>query len=507
MKKQVKGIIGLGAVLALLGGGYAALKLTDPDKNNEGTESSSAVSSIDDKEKEGAGTLLISDNGAEDADVKSVTVKNSSDELNVVILTEKTEDSAARYTLDGYKDIKMNTSVIGTLVNNGNGLTAAALIDENSSSLEKYGLANPKTTVVFNYASGTVRTLYIGNEAPTGSGIYVMTDESTSVYTVQSSYLANYEKTTKELIEKTVLEKPADEDMPIIESLRIERENLDYDILIRYDHSADDTTMKGGTSSTHLLIEPVEANLTVERSTDITTGMFGLTAEDIYTAHCSESDIAQAGLSEPFCKVSMDCGDGKSYVLLLSETFTDDSGKHCYGMLEGGNVIYILSPDKARWTTVLPIDIASRIIISDYVWYLSELNVKCGTEEKAFRISPKTADTDLNTAKAEDFNVICNGNALDSERFRTFYSFLVGTNAEEFAYDEELPSSEPLASVSFKNSCTGKETTIDFYDYSAMKVLIAVNGESKFFCTKSYVNTLSENIKLIETEQDYIKTW
>lgn len=505
MKKQVKGIIGLGAVLALLGGGYAALKLTDPDKNKEG-ESSSAVASIDDEEKEGAGTLLISDNG-EEADVKSVTVKNSSDELNVVILSEKTENSATRYTLDGYQDLNMNISVIGTLVNNGNGLTALALIDENCSSLEKYGLDNPKTTVVFNYASGTVRTLYIGNEAPSGSGIYVMTDESTSVYTVQSSYLANYEKTTKELIEKTVLEKPADEDMPIIESLRIERENLDYDILIQYDHSADDTTMKGGTSSTHLLIEPVEANLTVERSTDITTGMFGLSAEDIYSAHCTESDIAQAGLSEPFCRVTMDCGDGKSYVLLLSETFTDDSGKHCYGMLEGSKVIFILSPDKAKWTTVLPIDIASRIIISDYVWYLSELNVKCGTEEKEFKIAPKSADTDLNTAKTEDFSVTCNGNALDAERFRTFYSFLVSTNAEEFAYDEELPNSEPLASVSFKNSYTGKSTTIDFYDYSAMKVLIAVNGESKFFCTKSYLNTLSENVKLIETDQDYIKTW
>ena len=38
MKKQVKGIIGLGAVLVLLGGGYAALKLTDPDKNGGGDD-------------------------------------------------------------------------------------------------------------------------------------------------------------------------------------------------------------------------------------------------------------------------------------------------------------------------------------------------------------------------------------------------------------------------------------------------------------------------------------
>lgn len=501
MKKQVKGIIGLGAVLVLLGGGYAALKLTDPDKKSEGSESPSA-SSVEEEIKEGEGTLLISDNGAADAAVKSVKVTNSTDELNVVVLSEKTENSPVKYTLDGYQDINMNTAVIGTLVNNGNGLTALALIEENSSNLEKYGLDNPIATAVFNYASGTQRTLYIGSDAPSGNGKYVMTDESSNVYTARSSALANYEKTTNELIERTVLEKPDNFDTLIIDSLKIERSDIDYDILIQYDN----TDKKGGTSSTHRMIEPVDANLTIERSTDTITGMFGLSAEEVFAAHCGESDIAQAGLNDPFCKVTME-SEGKTYVLLMSEIFSDDSGKHCYGMLEGGNVIFILSPETAKWMTVLPIDIASRSIVSDYVWYLSELSVKCGTEVKSFSISAKDANTDRNDASAEDFSATCNGKAIDTERFRAFYAFLVSVNGEEFAYNEELPKSEPLASISYSNAYDNTSTTVDFYEYSSMKVLIAVNGKSKFFCTKSYLNTLSENIGLIETDQDYITTW
>ena len=45
MKKSVKQIIGLGAVLAVLGGGAAALMLTDPEKDPE-NESSSSESEI-----------------------------------------------------------------------------------------------------------------------------------------------------------------------------------------------------------------------------------------------------------------------------------------------------------------------------------------------------------------------------------------------------------------------------------------------------------------------------
>ena len=86
MKKQVKGIIGLGAVLVLLGGGYAALKLTDPDKNGGGDDSSSSTVSSLEQEKEGAGTILISDNG-EEATVAEAYVKNETDEFHVVMLT------------------------------------------------------------------------------------------------------------------------------------------------------------------------------------------------------------------------------------------------------------------------------------------------------------------------------------------------------------------------------------------------------------------------------------
>ncbi len=504
MKKQAKGIIALSALLvAMLGGGYAYMKLSPDEGSGEGSSSMQLLAT----EAEGQGTVLVSDNGGNGV-VKEALVVNATDELKVVMKDAPDENGVgATYTLKDYKDLDVNTSVVGTLVNNGNGIQAQSLIAHDCTDLGKYGLAEPKATVEFTYESGNKVKFYVGDTMSSKETVYFRVDGSNDVYAVNASTVANYSKTNKELIEKTVLAKPADEDFPIISSLRIERSDMDSDILIEYDKSSEDEH-SGGTSATHIMVEPVESFLAVEKSTDITTGMFGLKGSDIYALHCTEADIAEAGLSDPFCKVTMDCDDGNSYVLLLSEIFTDESGsKCCYGMMEGGKVIYIISADNAKWLTVQPIDICSRLLITNYVWNISEMTVKSGDVKYDFNIALKEDAEDPESPVASDYIVKRNGDVFDTERYRLFYSFLVSTNGEEFAVGVPVPEGEPAASVSIKDSYSGKTTTFDFYDDSVMRSLIVVNGESKYYCTKSYVNTLIENIKRIETGEDYIKTW
>ena len=130
-----------------------------------------------------------------------------------------------------------------------------------------------------------------------------------------------------------------------------------------------------------------------------------------------------------------------------------------------------------------------------------------GGEKAEFKLSRKDPDAELETFSAEDFNTLCNGETYDSERFRQFYSFLLKSSAEEFALDEKIPDSEPIAAITYTDSYSGKTTKVEFYDHSAMKALIAVDGQSKFTISKSYVDTLISNIKLIGTEEDFVLTW
>ena len=512
MKKQAKGIIALSAVLAaMLGGGLAYMKLAPSDTgSSRGGESSSSSPTLLATEARGQGTVLVSDNG-ETGTVKSVTVKNSSGELNVIMQSapDTENGTSAVYNLEGYTDLDVDTAMVGTLANNANGMQAASLVAEGCTDLEKYGLASPEAEVEMTYESGTKVKFFIGDTAPSGSDItYVMVDDGKNdVYTVNTSTIANYSSDYKYFIGKTVLEKPSDDDMPEVKSLRIEREDMDSDILIKYDRDKSDSHA-GGTTSPHKLVEPTESYLAIEKAQDIISGMFGLSASDIYAVHCTDVDIAKAGLDKPFCKVTMECDDGKSHVLLLGKIFADEDGKKCaYGMLEGGKVIYILSADSAKWLTVTPADISSKIMIASYVWNITDLSVISGDEHINFGISLKEGTELPDSPKSEDFTVLKDGKEFDSERYRLFYSFLISANAEEFATDAPVPSGEPAVSVSLKDSQMGKTIKYDFYDDTFMRSLIVIDGESKFYCTKSYVDTLKENIKRISTGEDYITTW
>lgn len=508
MNKTTKSIIGLGAAVIVLGGGLTALMLTEPkDKEND----ESTLSSVPDESSEiyGEGIILIQDEKAGESDgiVKEVTVKNSDDTLHVVMDKAPTDESVATYTLDGYKDIPLDTALVSTLVNNACNMTSGSVVDENCENPAKFGLDNPQAEVEVKFQTGTVKKFKVGDKAPANSETYVMIDGENTVYTVATSYIANYSKTLFDFVDMVILEEPSEENYPVVNSLKIEREDIDYDILLEYDKSSDDGKYSGGTSATHVMVEPTDAYLTVERSEDITNGMFGLRSDGIYSVHCKDSDIAEAGLKEPFCTVTMECSDGNKYVLLMSEPFTDDNNKKCcYAMFEDRSIIYIVNTENAKWSTVMPVDITSRIMVGSYVWNITDLTVNCsdGTSEK-FVIEPK--DKNAENTKATDFNVTKNGTAFDSERYRQFYGFLINAAAEEFALGEDIPDGKPVVTVEYSDSYTKKKTKLEFYEYSNLTALIAVNGESKYFCAKSYVDTLLENIRRIETGEDYITTW
>ncbi len=507
MNRTAKSIIGLGAAVIVLGGGLAALVLTEPkdEENKESSVSSSEESSA----AEGAGIVLIQDDKATESEsiVKEVTVKNAEGTLHVVMDKAPTDESAATYTLDGYEDIPLNTALVSTLANNAVNMTSGAVVDENGENPAKFGLDNPQAEIEVIFQTGTVKKFMVGDKAPANSETYVMVDGENVIYTVADSYVANYSKVLTDFVDTVILEEPPEDSYPKINSLRIEREDIDYDIFLEYDKSSDDSEYSGGTSATHVMVEPTDAYLAVERSESITNGMFGLQSEGIYSVHCKDSDIAEAGLKEPFCTVTMDCDNGKKYVLLMSEPFTDENNKKCcYAMFENSNIIYIVDTENAKWSTVLPIDITSRIMVGSYVWNITDLSVKCsdGTSEE-FVIEAK--DENAENTKAADFNVTRNNNAFDSERYRQFYSFLINAAAEEFALEEKIPDSEPVVTVEYSDSYTRKKTKLEFYEYSNLTALIAVNGESKYFCAKSYVDTLLENVRRIETGEDYITTW
>ncbi|HVL69872.1 MAG TPA: DUF4340 domain-containing protein [Vicinamibacterales bacterium] len=78
------------------------------------------------------------------------------------------------------------------------------IIEEEPSSLEEFGLAEPRIEIAFK-AAGTEHRLLIGSKTPTGGDLYAKTDDSPRVFLVASWHESTFDRGTFELRDKTAL--------------------------------------------------------------------------------------------------------------------------------------------------------------------------------------------------------------------------------------------------------------------------------------------------------------
>jgi len=489
MTKSVKSIIALSSVLAVLGVGAVCWKVFVYDDTPESTSSDSSKAY-------GEGSILIQGNSDE---INKIEISNSTGNFDVLRLKKAEGENNTLYTIDGYQDLLLDTQRLWTLSNNTYDVKADSIVAEDCSDTEKYGFNNP-VTAVLNYDSGEKIKFYVGDVSPDSSKTYFMLDGDDTVYTVATSLFDNYRLSKDDFVSKTLLEEPPEDDYPVVDSIKIERDDLDYDIFIRYDEKSDDNNNRGGTSAAHVMTEPVFSYLSVERSIKITNGLFGLTADDFYAVHPDENDIAEAGLASPFCTVSFVLEDKTEYKLIMSEPFTDDDGlKYHYVMLDGNNIIYKISTDSAVWGVVQLVDFASKTVFGSNVWDISKMTISSANHDDI--------SFECEGNSKENFKVKKNGVDFETERFRLFYSYLVTAPGEEFALGRDVPDKEPEAVISISDNYLEKTYTVEFYNDTSLRSLIVIDGECRYICSKSYVDTLLENIAKIDTGEEYIKTW
>lgn len=483
MSKNVRGLlIGLGALVIASGILTAVLLLNRTDGDaTESTADSAAAEAI---------TL----NEADVINLTEIDIQGAAP-FHVTRTFRGREDAAAEYTIDGYEDLTLDTALLSTLANNGCALEAQSLVEENAADLEKYGLAEPLADVTLSYEDGTSFRFSVGSQSPMDTTkTYCAVEDD--VYLVRTSLVANYQKDPVQFLSTTVLAEPAEADYPIVDSLRIERKDLDWDIYMEYDYENADDDSAGGTAATHVMIEPIFSYLNVELSSDVTNGMFGLSAQEVAVVHPDESDLARTGLDDPFCTVTMKTDDGETHVLTIGDSYETAGGVTCwYALLEGVSEIFGVTEDAAAWIKVQPGDITSSNIFVTNVWNIGTLDVRDKTHELNF----------AGEGDKDSYTVTKNGASCDTERFRTLYRFLLYIYGEEL-YIGELPEGEPDAEVHLTTQNGREDYTISFYKVSDLKTIVARDGVPSYVIRTSCLDTLSYNLDIFDDTTTEFKT-
>ena len=501
MNRTVKGIIAGCGALVVLGGGLAVLELTKPT----GTEESSAPADN-----------CVELWNVESDDISKIIVKHPDGETYTVNRKmEQVEDTdmdgntymkdVANYYLEGYEKLPMNTVTIRTLATRNAYLSTSDTVqtDTPESDLAKYGLDKPIEVTMKVDGSDDICFL-LGNNAPNGSQTYFCTaDDKKTVYVVALNNAEPYQYDMLFYLGTQVTEEQADDDERIVEQVRVERKDLDYDFVFKYD-DAYHLTATGGSSAVHIMEEPVRCLLNAEKSADATHGLFGLTAVEVLTPFPTEEDMAKAGLDDPFVRVTMNLDDGTEAVFRMGNTYEAqlDGGlteTRYYAYYDGIECIYGFSPDGVIYDDMKPEDLTSKMIVETYVWDIGRLTYTAGDLTLDFKGSGSSDD---------DYVVTLNGETTETERFRVLYTYLLKAAAEDLVLEDVTPPAQPMAAVRLERQDGKRTYDFKFYDAGGMKAYIAVDDEIVFKCRKSYVETLITNMKMYdETDKDFIMTW
>jgi len=135
-----------------------------------------------------------------EADVQKIQITRKGDETTVLSRTGESSwkvTSPAEYPTD--KD------AVSTLLSSVTTVASDRVVEEKPESLDAFGLQAPAIEVLITKKDGKSVKLLLGDEAPTGSGVFAKTEGDPKVYTIASYTKTSIDKKAADLRDKRLL--------------------------------------------------------------------------------------------------------------------------------------------------------------------------------------------------------------------------------------------------------------------------------------------------------------
>ena len=501
MNSKVQGIIVCGVCAVCLGG--VALFLSKTAPADKADSSSSSQSSKAEKEPDESVVIL----SREASDIVSVAVKNVNGEFTV----EKPSSGKTNWVIEDLVSVSQDYTAEQSMVNNLGGFEAKKTAEENASDMSKYGLDDPKVSILVTYSDGETKTLYIGDEAPDARFVYARIDDESTVYMLYQRKLSYYTGKVTDYVNLTLIDKPSDDAWPEYGELRVVRKDLDYEMA--FENSTDDTM--GGISG-QVMTEPVFSYLNITNSTDTTHGMWGLTAASCEVLEPTGDQLSEYGIADPYCEVTLK-GEGYDYDLKIGNAVYEKdsegndtdmvSSYYCYITgVSGRNCIYNIAADSLPWASIKAEDVTSSLMTANYIYDLDSLQMKTADRDLGFEIksSGSTFEQKDENDTPEVEKVTVDGKDLNVENFKAFYLYLMGCPTDEICFEE--PTGESVLTITMNKKSGGKDV-MEFYKDSSRRYIVKLNGVPSYRIASGWYDVCMQNIEAVLSDKEIEDTY
>ncbi|WP_101697429.1 DUF4340 domain-containing protein [Clostridium minihomine] len=482
MKNSTRNLLAVVAVLVVLGGIFAALKLTEKEPEPETSLPEDTAISLLSKQIE---------------DVQSMKVTNEKGGFTIVPKTvEITNSSGAStsqtsYTVQGLEGLPLYETAAENVVKDGFSLVASKNLGD-VSSLSEYGLEAPKAEVQVNFKDGTNFHYILGNEAAGSEGYYMSGKNSDNVYVV--SVDEGIFGGTKDFVKKelyTLTNPSSGEETPAISNITLHSSYFGEQLQL--------TSGQDGV----VYVSDGKQNVRVDEAqySSLATAISTVTADQVVEINPSAEQRKQYGLDAPVMTLTFTAG-GNQHTLKAGK---EENGIR-YIMADNVPAVFGLKEETAKvWAGTTLYTLRSKFVVIPNIVDVSGLDVTTGGNTYVFE-KPRTKDTQKSTEDNEvyAYTVTCNGKGLTYDpNFQKYYQNIVAVQLLEEAHSDSdgvanALKTDPVYTVRFRfYDAAKKPVTVQYYAVSDRRYLAVVDGNAQGLVTEKNVLGLVEGTKTV----------
>ena len=409
------------------------------------------------------------------ADIKEIHLENENGTLDITAKTP--EGEATEYTLVGFEEYTMQSGVPDMIANAAATLSFTMVAGEDNGGSE-FGFDKPRSVATITYTDDTKSVITVGADAPQAKGTYVKFGDGKEIYVVETETAKNFLYGVNDLISLVINDSSDDSENALAQKIDLTSDGSAFTIE-RY---------KGVKfSSTYYLSAPETRFANESETSKIEGGIRGLYAEKVALVNPSDSQLADAGLAQPFATLNAEYPDT---TVSLSASQPDSEGKVNL-MISGRNIVYTLAADKVPW-----VGTTYEKLCSEYVLY-PKMTALTGFEvnDKAFKLSTReshTTDDEGNESTSYVTTVFLGGEEIQIENFSGFCS---DVGMIELA-DPNEGSTSGEATLTIKYTYEdGDSDDVAFYPDTDTLYTAVVNGKVMGHARKSDITRALEGLE------------
>lgn len=474
MTKKIIGVVVAVVLIAALAGALYLLNQPDPATAEE------SVAPVE---------VLYVVGQATPVPASSVTVTNEHGTFTVNVENADGDAGTKNYLLAGMEGLPVAKSALASVADTGAKLIGKSLVSENSGDLALYGLDKPSATIEATLTDGSKNTILVGDAAPGSEGYYVTAD-SQKTYLVSASNLSFLTYRDLDFMDKTIT--GGDREQNMFKDATLGGTVRPEAIVIKKSEG-----LLEGMYSTHLITEPVYADLDTQYGIPVIQGAYALTADSVVGVATTDAVLEEFGLKEPYSTLWIDTGDVEedmgaglgAFTLSASEP---DADGNVNLRISTSKLIYRLPASSLTWLDTQVHKMMSKTAILPHIDKVGKVVVQEGDAIYEFALS----------GEGDELVVTFNEETLDTANFRKFYQNIIAASFDSIP-EEPLPEgAQPFLTFTYEYKEAGRKAdVVKFYEGPARKAYITLNDGTEFLVPSTYIDKVMADIpKLVAGE-------